>query len=428
MAGMNASALSLEQTPPLSVPLRFFLSAPVFGAAAALVLVVVGGDAVTVRWAPITLGLTHLLTLGFLAMVMVGAVQQLLPVLVGSPVPHARSVSRVLHGLLTLGTAMLVLGLAGGGTGLMHGAAGLLGSGFLLFAAVTAYCLLRARSGHFTVAAMALSIAALVVTVGFGLYLAIGYTGAVPLARQFTNLHLGWGLLGWVALLIAGVAYQVVPMFQITPDYPRALMRFLAPALFLLLGLWSLGRGTQVLPGTVASAAGGLVGAGVIVFAVATLNLQFRRKRRLPDVTLDFWRLAMTSLLVAVAGWAAGQLFGRVPELLLGVLFIVGFAMSAVNGMLYKIVPFLIWLHLNNQRQSAGLSLVGVPNMRKIIPESAMRWQFRVQTGTLVLLAGATVWPWLARPAGLFLLVSMLWLGWNLLSAQRLYRRTLQAG
>ncbi len=424
---MNPAALSLEQAPPISVPLRFFLTAPVFGATAALLLIIFGGDALTSRWAPVTLAVTHLLTLGFLAMVMVGAVQQLLPVLVGSPVPRAKWVSRIMHPLLTLGIASLVAGLAGGGTGLMYGAIALLGSGFLIFVAVTASSLLRARSGHFTVTAMALSILALTITVALGLYLALGYTGAIPMARQYTDLHLGWGFIGWVVLLLAGVAYQVVPMFQITPDYPRPLMRFLTPGLFVLLGVWSLGRGMAMVPDAIATVAAGLIAGGVLLFALATVCVQVRRKRRLPDVTLDFWRLAMASLAAVVLTWAVGLTLDKLPGLLLGVLFIVGFAMSAVNGMLYKIVPFLVWLHLNNQRQIAGLSLVGVPNMRKIIPEPAMRWQFRVQAGALASLMAAAVWPVLTSPAGLLLLLSMVWLGWNLLGALRLYRRTLRA-
>ena len=40
--------------------------------------------------------------------------------------------------------------------------------------------------------------------------------------------------------------------------------------------------------------------------------------------------------------------------MLLGVLMIVGFAMSVINGMLYKIVPFLVWFHLQSRRGPSG--------------------------------------------------------------------------
>lgn len=423
MAGVNYGALSLEQTPPLSVPLRYFLTAPPFAMAAGLGLLFWGGEAMTGRWSPVTLGLTHLLTLGFLALVMVGAVQQLLPVLVGSPVPRPRLTSALVHGLLSGGTVLLTAGLVGGAPPLMSGAALLLGSGFLLFIAVSAYCLLRARSGHFTVVAMALAILALLATVALGLHLAMGYGGVVPLARQLTDLHLAWGLLGWVALLVAGVAYQVVPMFQITPAYPRLLMRSLAPVLFTLLVV---GSGTAVSHAIPGEWVWGAAAVGYGIFAITTLELQRRRKRRLPDVTLDFWRLAMASLLLAVTVWVLHYGFGRTDPLLFGVLFIVGFAMSAVNGMLYKIVPFLVWLHLNNRRQMAGRSQVGIPNMRQVIPEPAMRRQFRLQLAALILLAGAALEPLLTRSAGLLLLVSMFALQGNLLRAVGLYRTVLR--
>lgn len=42
------------------------------------------------RWSPATLALTHLITLGYLAMIMLGALLQILPVVLGVPVPQVR--------------------------------------------------------------------------------------------------------------------------------------------------------------------------------------------------------------------------------------------------------------------------------------------------------------------------------------------------
>ena len=44
--------LSFEQAPPISVPYRFFLTAPLFGAVAGLVLVLLGPDTLQSRWSP----------------------------------------------------------------------------------------------------------------------------------------------------------------------------------------------------------------------------------------------------------------------------------------------------------------------------------------------------------------------------------------
>jgi hypothetical protein len=247
-----------------------------------------------------------------------------------------------------------------------------------------------------------------------------------PLAHPYTRLHIGWGVLGWIGALLIGVAYQVVPMFQITPEYPLPMRRWLIPALGLLLLCWTASQWWLPL---LSPLFGHLLALALIFFAVQTLRLQEQRRRRLADVSLDFWRLAMGSLLLAMLGWLAAQWFAWPPlELLVGVLFLLGFATSAVNGMLYKIVPFLIWLHLNNRLQAQGSWQGSVPNMKQIIAASATRRQFHLHLLALSLLLLTLVLPTIipAWIAGGVWLASALMLWWNLLQAARLYQRTLK--
>jgi len=85
---LNIAALSIGQTPPLAVPMPYFLAAPLFLTAAG-VLLMLSPDMLGARWSPQALAATHLVTLGFLAMVMLGALQQVLPVLMGERLPRA---------------------------------------------------------------------------------------------------------------------------------------------------------------------------------------------------------------------------------------------------------------------------------------------------------------------------------------------------
>ena len=421
---MKTTALSLEQTPPLSVPLRYFLTAPLFVMLAALVLLWYGPMALSSRWTPQLLAVTHFLTLGFLAMVMFGAVQQLLPILMASPIPHPRLSSAVIHVLLTIGTLLLGAGMLSGTPDLVKGALAALVAGLSLFIGLVLHALRRTSSRHPTVGAIALAVAALTVAGGAGVMLAAGYAvQGFGVPRHLTDQHLVWGLLGWVGLLVVAVAYQVVPMFQLTPNYPPPLMRWLAAVLFISLILWSAG---WLLPATgLWSLAGGAVLAvGYSLFAVITLSLQHRRSRRVPDVNVDFWRVGLVSLLLAMLLWSVEPLY-RSPstELLLGVLLIAGFAMSVISGMLYKIVPFLIWLHLNNWMQAAG-RWEKLPNMREIISPKRSRWQFWLQFVALLLLLAAAVWPQpFTRPAALLLFCAYALLGWNFLEGVRIYMR-----
>ncbi|MGM0594183.1 MAG: hypothetical protein ACQETD_06570 [Pseudomonadota bacterium] len=420
---MNYTALSLSQTPPLSVPLPYFLSAPLFLAAAALLLLSGGADLLATRWSPQMLALTHLVTLGFLGTVMLGAVQQVVPVLIGVPLWRARALAWAVLVLWLPGVVLLTVGMGGAQAQTAQIGGVLLAAAAGLFLLAVAASLLRARTRHATRPAMALALLALAPTVAIALYLLLRFEGLLPLAHPLTRLHIGWGAMGWIFLLIVGVAYQVVPMFQITPEYPRHLRRALAPLSAALLLLWS---GSHLVPGLVW--VGGLLGLAALLFAAQTLWLQQHRRRRLADVTLDFWRLAMGSLVLAVLAWAALWLWSAAwLALMVGLLFFLGFAASAVSGMLYKIVPFLIWLHLNNRLQQTGRPQLRVPNMKQVIPERNARWQLRLHLLALFVLAAALPGPhWLTPAAALVWLSSALLLGYNLLLGLLCYRRTLR--
>ena len=91
--------------------------------------------------------------------------------------------------------------------------------------------------------------------------------------------------------------------------------------------------------------------------------------------------------------------------------------------MLYKIVPFLIWLHLQNRGQGA----VAAPNMKKIIVERDMERQCLAHVVSCALLLFAALWPdAFAYPAGVALIAANAWLLRNLLSALRVLRAHMQ--
>jgi hypothetical protein len=423
------SGLSFSQAPPILVPFRFFLSAPLFGLLAALLALWYGPSLMDSRWQPSVLALTHLMTLGLLGMAMVGAMMQMLPVVAGSPVAHPVGVARVVHVLLLPGVVLMAAGfLFGAGTHWpMRIAMFLLGSGFTVFVAAVGLSLKRASPDSATVVGMRFAVGALVVTAALGLTLASNYGWDWWLIErvQLTNLHLTWGLLGWVGLLVAGVSYQVVPMFQLTPSYPKPLTRWLTTMLFVLLLLWS---AAQVLPeGARDQAMLAVSSAAAIcfaVFAVVTLRLQLQRRRKQSDVTLLFWRFGMVCLLLALVLGVAGQVVPAMDRVqgdnfALAFLFIAGFAVSVVNGMLYKIVPFLIWFHL----QSLLMGVARVPNMKLIMPEAGMRRQMWLHFVAVPMLVLSAVWPPLIYPAALLFAVSMVLLEINLLSAFRIYRQ-----
>ncbi|HYP67375.1 MAG TPA: hypothetical protein VEP67_03880 [Thiobacillaceae bacterium] len=421
------AGLSFEQAPPFSVPLRFFVTAPLFLLAGA-VLLVLEPETLASRWTLQALALAHALTLGFLATVMLGALMQMLPVVAGAVLPAPRLVAGFTHLPLATGTITLMAGFMGAGAECFGAGIVLLGVSFAMFLAGAGISLARA-AGNITVRGIQLALVCLALTVALGLALAGRRAGlwGLPEAQAAAAAHPILGLVGWVLLLVIGVAYKVVPMFQITPSYPPRLSRWLTGTIFILLIIQS---GALLLPKTFDRALSVWAEFGLALamlsFAAVTLHLQSRRRRRLPDITLDFWRAGMGSLIICVAIWLAGQLWPGWAEsesypLLLGAMFGFGFATSVASGMLYKIVPFLAWFHLQAQLQARAGT---IPNMKEMIAQSRVRAQFRLHLAACGLLAAATVWPhWLSIPAGIAIGLAALLLEANLISAARRYLR-----
>jgi hypothetical protein len=431
---VNTAQLSLDQAPPYSVPLRFFFTAPLFGMAAALLLLWYGPASLASRWTPALLVVTHCMTLGFAAMGMSGALLQLLPVLVGARVARPRLFSALIHGLLTPGVLTLVLAFLGGRREVFVLALLLLVGAMLLLATVAGLALRRSTVTQPTARTLRLALLALLVTVLLGAYLALVRGAVLGAVSGLTGVHLTWGALGWIGLLVMAVAYQVVPMFQMTPEYPPLITRGLGVAVFILLVLWSLAACGRASPlwQAVQRLLGVLLMIGFTGFAAATLRLQHRRRRRLPDVTLWYWRVGMLSLLASGAWWLAGEVWPGLAAhayypLQLGVLMIAGFTVAVISGMLYKSVPFLGWLHLHTQLHTRAERRTRLPTLKDFIPERVARRQFHAYLLSLCLLLCAVVWPeQLIYPAALtwLLACSMLWL--NLFGAVRLYRRLLK--
>lgn len=428
---MQTTGLRLDQAPPFSVPLRFFLTAPLFALAAALLLAWHGPAALASRWSPAAVALTHLLTLGFLTHVMIGALMQLLPVAVGTSLPRPRRLGAAVHALLTAGTLALTGGMLTGQIVLLSAAAGLLGGAFLLFLAAASWRLASVPRVYPTVTAMRLALGALAVTASLGIGLVPGLHGGAAAALDFryADIHLAWGLAGWVGLLVVGVAYQVVPMFQLTPSYPPRLQRYLAPVVFAGLASGSavaiLAHQGAAVPALSLPILAAVVLGGFALFAGMTLILQARRRRRRADATARFWQLGMASLLAAVVLFFVALLTAA-PRLALlsGALWIVGFASSVIHGMLYKIVPFLAWLHLHNQ----GIRYV-LPNMAEILPERRTLPHVWVHAAALALMSIALIAPGaVVYPAAALLALSYGWLATNLVHAWGVYRRCLAAG
>ena len=419
--------LSYDQSPPIAAPFRFFLTAPVFGILAGLVLLWGGPDILISRWTPGVLAVIHLITVGFMLQVMLGALIQILPVVAGANLAQPILLAAAVHLALNLGALLLAVAFLTFDAVWFKAAATVLGLGTALFVGAAWFALRGIPATSASIKGLKHAVIGLCVTVGLGVALAVslGWELDLPLV-QLADIHLVWGFVGWGAVLLAAVAYVVVPMFQITPAYPAWFERRFSIAAMAVVGAWSVAEFFSM---NFMSLLFGLAVVAVVAsFAVVTLGLQRRSKRARFDANQQCWRVAMASALAASAVWLLAMLVPALGEwtgwpLLCGVLLLFGGFTTVIVGMLYKIVPFLIWLHLQN----AGARRVTAPNMKKIIAERNVDRQVMAHFGACMLVLFAMFWPvWFVYPAGLALVFSNGWLMLNLWSGVSVYRAHLR--
>ena len=415
--------LSFDQAPPISAPMRYFLTAPLFAILAGVLILYTGPDIFVSRWTPAALALTHLITAGFMLQVMLGAMQQLLPVAVGANFPRPLLIATLVHAAITPGALFLAAAFLTYEPLLFAAAVACLGAGVAIFVVAAVTALRGMAATNPTLLGFKISLLGLSATVLSGLLLAVslGLQLDLPLLA-LTDLHLGWGFMVWTCILVVAVAFVTVPMFQLTPEYPAWFSRHFAVAVLATVAIWTLAdlAGLTV-PALLLSA---LVVVSAAVFAGVTLRILGRGKRAKRDASHRLWTVAMCSALVACALWLAARFIDPLGQwqgwpLLFGVLLLMGCFTSVMVGMLYKIVPFLVWLHLQN----LGRGQVKAPNMKKVLPQVQIDRQMLAHLLALALLLLSVFWPrWFVYPAGLALILTSVWLWINLLSAIAVYR------
>ena len=352
-------------------------------------------------------------------MIMMGAFYQLVPVLAGGQVPWI-ALSRAVHFFMTIGILALAGGLILISPLLIAVVITALFLAFTIFLTQLLTALFRVKANRPVVVAMRISLISLALAVSLGVLELGTVTGLWPplIERSIVkSLHVTLALSGGIGGLIVGVGFHVIPMFYLSSPFPEkravwilhaGLFSLAAFSVLLLISAGSAMLFTAMLPGVAAS----------IIFAVTVWQMLLKRKRKVVDATLRFWQIGLLAFPLSLLCLAA-QLFWPDEQLhfAFGLLFLMGFATTITNGMLYKIVPFLIWFH----RFSTLVGKVKVPLLKDILPAKRTKAQLLTAVlALLTLLPGALLHiDWLVRAGAVFWLTSSGWLALNLIFAFR---------
>lgn len=339
MGGIGVEPLEFRRRPDSVLPVPFFALGLV--GFCALNLAVALAPA-AVRWPlpPHGLLLLHLLILGWITPVMMGADYQLVPVVLHRPIAWPALV-RVVVPLYVVGVVVFLVGWGTGATLWIAAGGVVAGCGLLLFCAHMLAALTGLRSRSPTALGLAGAVLFLILTAVLGPWMALGIGGVVGGAHtlRLKALHAVAGLGGWLLLTIMGATYQLLPFFAATP--PSTPPRFGTTAVglagfgALLLLISAL---VPVLPGAIGM---GAMAIGVALWLV-DLGRMARHGRQARRESVVAYTLAAAAAIavgggLALACWGADRrlaLAGAALALLVGPSLL-------ILGQLQKILPFI---------------------------------------------------------------------------------------
>jgi hypothetical protein len=409
---MFNQGLSLDQAPPISIPFRFFLSAPIFGVLISLVFFLSPFDEISNQYSYLAIGVVHLFTLGILSMIIFGAMQQMMPVLAGAIIKKPRLFANIVHPSLVLGTLFMSFSFIFEIKILLHIGVFFLTISFLTFFIFSIKLLFKVEFLTSTVKAMRLFSIAGFITLILGLYLAIGHM-SLNISEQhyaFVNMHILFALFGFALLIIMGVSFQVIPMFYVALDFPKFVQNRVPLILFSFLLISSLflylGFNFLVLK---------ILFSSLIIsycfFALKSLN---NRRRPVFDVTLWYWKFSLSALGISIIIWLF-DIFES--NYILAIISAFGFLYSLLQGMVYKIIPFLAWFHLNSK------GYFKLPTIREFIEERYIKLHFFFHVFSLVFFVGAYFINSFIYMASFLFLISNIIFFINILTAIKKYSK-----
>lgn len=333
--------------------------------------------------APASLAMVHILTIGWLTILILGALQQFVPMITG----HAAA-----NGV----TALLPLIAIGVGlAGMVLGFVSLAGSlPAILVAALPIGGLLILVSLLASVISLAwplwqirpIGLAAAFVSTGLSFLLATGalgvvFTGILAFPATFPwgqvlgpglAAHVAGGIVGWFTLTAIGVSYRLLPMFLPAPEdrgqLGRAIFALTAGGLTIA---WLANLALHGAPRLQMSAivvGGASTVLGLMLYLADVAHLYRARRRRVLELHSAAAIAAFDSLGIGVALLVVSSLVGRLEGILIPALYLLvfGWLSGLALAQLYKLVPFLTWL----QRYSHLLGRAPVPGMDQFVNEA----------------------------------------------------------
>ena len=324
-------------------------------------------------------GWMHLFLLGFVMMIIFGAMAQLIPVVL--EVGHVVvDVYYVILPLLGIGSSMMVLGFWLAPVLLPYGGMLVL-IAMVIFAFENMATLKNSKLDNMTVSTVKWSNGYLLLGILTGFFIALGFAGSVNIdVALMLKAHVYAVLGGYVLLTIMGLSLTLIPMFSLAHGFEETAIK----------------RAFRL-----------VIVAVAVVFAGALLGLEWLMMIgyliAFSGVVFYIWQIYIIAALTVrkeLDVWAKSMIFAfgsLVFSMMTGLVFlltdsqtmlhttvwffVLGFVSSMITGHLYKIVPFLVWF----ERFAPLVGKEKVPMLHEMYSKEGAKVMFNFTVAGVVL-------------------------------------------
>ncbi|MBI4532228.1 MAG: cbb3-type cytochrome c oxidase subunit I [Candidatus Latescibacteria bacterium] len=386
---MMQGQLSTSMASPFRVVVPYFIAAIASWVVLNLALAMIAPEIRGHYFQPHLLALTHTATLLWIGMTIMGAMYQLVPVVLEVPL-YSKRLPVWAFWIYLIGASGMVVHFWSYAM-----KTGFVVSAFLVFVAFGLFIInisltmRRVRAWNLTGLCLLSSLVYLFLAASLGLVLGVNLNHFFIRVDHIQHLkvHAHLAFAGWVTMVIMGAVYKLIPMFTLSHGTSTKPGIFAFVALHIgVIGLTVellFGGGRGPLLGVYA----GVMTAGIGAFLVQVALILKYRMRKAFDIGMkhalvSFIALIPTVLLgdlFAIGGTGKTELDERFV-LAYGFLIIFAYISFLIVGQMYKIVPFLVWFH----KYSDKVGLEPVPLLREMFSERTGEVQF-------ILMVAATV-------------------------------------
>ncbi|MEA2111584.1 MAG: hypothetical protein U9P71_06000 [Campylobacterota bacterium] len=368
--------------PPFSLIAPFFLIGAIFYFLSMLGLFSLSSSASYLDMA--TIGWVHLFLLGFVMMVIFGAMAQLVPVVI--EVGHAAvDFFYIIWPMLTLGTILMVSGFAFAPALLPYGGLIVLLS-MVIFAADLFATLRIGERESIVVSSVKASNVFLLLGILSGFIMALSFGGMLDIdPNHWLKAHVYAVFGGYVMLTIMGLSMVLLPMFGLSHGFNDKPMlwayRLMVTGVSLVMIGSLLSIGFVEVLGILA-----VIGSVLSYFYQGYLMKKVRARKE-NDVWVKSLNFAFITLAVALFE-AIIYLLGGSERFVMsaGWFLMMGFVGFLITSHLYKIIPFLVWF----ERYAPLVGKQKVPMLNDMIPLREANMQMYV-TATGTTLVGVAI-------------------------------------